>query len=105
MADKDFDEFVRNSKIGFLQDFRPSSHLELQVCTEPVEETEITGPELRVTATAELNSNVINTINFTLVEPRRGSKTLATGIRLNGSDITIWFKEARFYLYKAQSSP
>ena len=58
-------------------------------------ETELSGPELDLSikcSVTNTNDKKDHTMNFTLLEPRRGAKNLAAGLRLHGLDITVWYK-------------
>ena len=58
-------------------------------------ETELKGPELDMSVKCSVKNDEDlrdHSLNFTLLEPRRGAKSLAAGLRLQGLDITIWYK-------------
>ena len=74
---------------------QPSSSVQFQVGTKLLPETELNGPELDMSIECSVtNANDVkdHTLNFTMLEPRRGAKNLAAGLRLQGLDITVWYK-------------
>ena len=74
---------------------QPSNSVDLNVVTNYIEETLFTGPQLELSIQCSINQESeqnTHNINLTLIEPKRGSRSLATGIRLHGHDVTIWYK-------------
>ena len=73
----------------------PSSGCDVEIATAYHAETHNNGPELDMSIQCSVASRVEctnHTLNITLMESRRGSSTLAAGIRLYGHDISVWYK-------------
>ena len=76
--------------------------------TNYIEETLFTGPQLELSVHCSINQETDkndHNINLTLSEPKRGSRSLAAGIRLHGHDVTVWYKVSLELIHKSILTP